>query len=260
MHVKQFLYKSILTGGATGNSVPKISLKRTGSKSKGIMKKAKFFSLCLAVAGLFFINAARGDDLRVSGESASNGLNVVVSAPGGFTNRVEIYTCSNLVSANWRLAAENLRPSDGTPVKWHTEVDDVGFFVAGNMDVDSDGDGMPDAREKYIHKTDPQMWDSDSDGVSDGEEMERGTDPNEKQSRNAVVYANSDNGNAGYNGYAATYEGGTRGPKKTILDAITASISGDTIELSGTAGFTDTQLSGNGRNITLRANGKVTLH
>lgn len=222
--------------------------------------KANFFCLCLAVAEAFFIKAACGDDLLVSGEAAGDGLNVVISAPGGFTNRVEIYACSNLLSGNWRVVTENLRPSSRNPAQWYTEVDDVGFFVVGNMDVDSDGDGLPDAREKYIYKTNPYMWDSDGDGVSDDEEMGRGTDPNDNQSRNAVVYANSDNGNAGYNGYAATYEGGTRGPKKTILDAITASISGDTIELSGTSGFTDTQLSGNGRDITLKANGTVTIH
>jgi len=62
------------------------------------MKKANFFGLCLAVAGLFFIKATRGEDLLVSGEFTNNGLNVVVSAPGGFTNRVEIYACSNLAS------------------------------------------------------------------------------------------------------------------------------------------------------------------
>jgi hypothetical protein len=224
------------------------------------MIKTKFFGLSLVVAGLFFIKATCGDDLLISGEPMCDGLNVVISAPGGFTNRVEIYTCSNLISGTWRVATENLRPAGGAPVKWHTEVDDVGFFVAGNMDIDSDGDGLPDNREKYIHKTNPDKRDSDDDEVSDDEEMERCTDPNDNWSRNAVVYANSDSGNAGYNGYAAMYEGGTRGPKKTIMGAVAAAISGDTIELSGTAGFTDTQLSGNGRDITLTANGNVTLH
>jgi len=141
------------------------------------MKNSKFLSLCFTVAGLFFVQAVCGDDLRVSGEFTNNGLNVVVSAPGGFTNRVEIYACSNLLSGNWRTAAENLRPSGGSPAQWYTEVDDVGFFVAGNMDVDSDGDGLPDAREKYIHKTSSDKWDSSGDWLSDGWKVAHGLNP-----------------------------------------------------------------------------------
>ena len=160
-----------------GNSVPKI-FKTNGKEANGIMKNSKFLSLCFTVAGLFFVQAMRGDDLRVSGEFTNNGLNVVVSAPGGFTNRVEIYTCSNLLSGNWRTAAENLRPSGGSPAQWYTEVDDVGFFIAGNMDIDSDGDGLPDARELFVHKTNPVLADTDSDGLSDYEEIHYfGTNP-----------------------------------------------------------------------------------
>jgi hypothetical protein len=135
------------------------------------MMKAKFFGLCLVVAGLFFTKATCGDDLLISGESASNGLNVMVSAPSGFTSRVEIYTCSNLVSGTWRVAAENLRPADGSPVKWYTAAGKTGFFIAGNMDVDSDGDGINDARELFVHKTNPDNSDSDGDLISDFQEF-----------------------------------------------------------------------------------------
>ena len=141
------------------------------------MKQAKFLGLCLAIAGLFVIKATLGDDLSVSGEFTNNGLNVVISAPEGFTDRVEIYTCSNLASGNWRVATENLRPSDSNPAQWYTEAGNSGFFVAGNMDVDSDGDGLPDAREKFVHKTDPNNADSDGDGMPDAWEVNAGTDP-----------------------------------------------------------------------------------
>ncbi|NOU36519.1 MAG: hypothetical protein HOO88_07095 [Kiritimatiellaceae bacterium] len=141
------------------------------------MNKAKLFGLCIAVAGLCLVTAARSDDLLVSGEAESNGLSIVVSAPGEFTNRVEIYTCSNLVSGDWRVAAVSLRPVDGNPARWYTGISNGGFFVAGNMDIDSDGDGIPDAREKYVYKTSPDKWDSAGDWISDGWKVAHSLNP-----------------------------------------------------------------------------------
>jgi hypothetical protein len=45
-----------------------------------------------------------------------------------------------------------------------------GFFQIGTM-TDTDLDGLPDAFEQFATKTNPQMRDSDSDGISDGDEM-----------------------------------------------------------------------------------------
>lgn len=44
-------------------------------------------------------------------------------------------------------------------------------------DVDSDGDGLSDTEETYLHGTDPNMEDTDLGGVSDFEEVIRGSDP-----------------------------------------------------------------------------------
>jgi hypothetical protein len=44
-------------------------------------------------------------------------------------------------------------------------------------DVDTDGDGLSDAEEEYIYGTDPNMEDTDLGGVSDFEEVVRGSDP-----------------------------------------------------------------------------------
>jgi hypothetical protein len=43
---------------------------------------------------------------------------------------------------------------------------------------DTDGDGLSDYQELYTTKTSPYIADSDSDGVSDKAEVDRGTDPN----------------------------------------------------------------------------------
>ncbi|MFT7520283.1 MAG: hypothetical protein ACI9MC_002428, partial [Kiritimatiellia bacterium] len=43
--------------------------------------------------------------------------------------------------------------------------------------ADTDGDGLLDGAEHLEHHTDPLDDDSDDDGITDGEEIEIGTDP-----------------------------------------------------------------------------------
>jgi hypothetical protein len=43
--------------------------------------------------------------------------------------------------------------------------------------ADTDGDGISDGDEVYVHGTDPSDSDTDGDGVSDGDELTAGTDP-----------------------------------------------------------------------------------
>lgn len=140
------------------------------------MERNSLINIGIAAAGLLFIESACGNDLILNGEPFSNGLNILVYAPVNFTNRVEIYTSSNLTSGNWRLAVENLRPDGGNPVRWYTDVDESGFFIVENMDIDSDSDGLPDSREKYMYKTLPSLWDSDGDWLPDNWEVENSLD------------------------------------------------------------------------------------
>jgi hypothetical protein len=134
--------------------------------------------LCVVFSAVLFIFAVYGGDLFVSGEPESNGLNVVVSVHDGFTNRVEVYRCSDLTSNNWSIVTQNLRPTGDAPATWYTETtNDGGFFIVGNMDVDNDGDGLPAAREKYVHKTNPNAADSDADEMPDGWELQHLLNP-----------------------------------------------------------------------------------
>ena len=43
--------------------------------------------------------------------------------------------------------------------------------------TDFDGDGVPDGHERFLYGTDGDFWDTDGDGLSDGEEIARGTNP-----------------------------------------------------------------------------------
>ncbi len=74
-------------------------------------------------------------------------------------------------------------PLDGTTVYtnvvWlcnHADNDETGFFQLGTRN-DNDGDGIPDTWETFVHHTDPELFDTDDDGLTDGEELALGTDP-----------------------------------------------------------------------------------
>jgi len=102
------------------------------------------------------------------------GINLNVFAPEGFTNRMEVYSCTDLISNVWSIAAQELLPSGTNPAVWSTGAEIVQFYRVGNMDIDSDSDGTPDAREQFVHKTSPDKWDTDGDWLSDGWEISHG--------------------------------------------------------------------------------------
>lgn len=63
------------------------------------------------------------------------------------------------------------------------------FLIAGKP-IDSDGDGLSDAYERLVSKTDPNNPDSDGDGMLDGWEALWGTDPNSADSAQAASRSN----------------------------------------------------------------------
>lgn len=119
-------------------------------------------------------------NIQLTIESTSNGtVEVEAYWPVDFTNRLEIYAASDLVTADWQIAQTEISTTGGSSYAWEDTNTNLTqrMYAAGNMDIDTDGDGIPDAREKYLYKTDPDLADTDGDGVDDGAEVANGTDP-----------------------------------------------------------------------------------
>ena len=51
------------------------------------------------------------------------------------------------------------------------------FYSVSDAALDADGDGISDALETFVYKTNPHLSDSDGDGISDGCEIAWGTNP-----------------------------------------------------------------------------------
>ncbi len=62
------------------------------------------------------------------------------------------------------------------------------------LNPDTDGDGLLDGEEIYIHDTHPINPDTDGDGLDDGDELEAGTDPNRSEDRPALDVAKREAG------------------------------------------------------------------
>lgn len=52
--------------------------------------------------------------------------------------------------------------------------------------LDTDKDGLTDINELNVYNTSPYLEDTDGDGINDGEEVTRGTDPNCPEGRNCL--------------------------------------------------------------------------
>jgi hypothetical protein len=139
---------------------------------------------------LMSVPAEHTNDLWLYLDAQNQTINLNIFAPEGFTNRVEIYSSTDLVSGLWSVAGQNLYPSGTNPAVWDATSDiPVRFFRAGNMDIDSDSDGINDARELIMYQSNPNDPNSDGDAYTDYEEVYvTFTDPNNDDTSPPTVW------------------------------------------------------------------------
>ena len=126
-------------------------------------------------------------------EKMANGMKLTLAYPWDFTNRVDFFTCPDLVGNWWNLAVDATNVNTSTNwIEWTdtaTTAQTFRCYAAGNADLDSDGDGISDAREKYLYHTCPTNNDTDGDGLSDYYEIfVLNTDPNNAKTNKPIVW------------------------------------------------------------------------
>ena len=97
--------------------------------------------------------------------SRCGGLGATALPDGTITN---VLVGASLGALAWTT---NSLPTNVTSLAFHPLV------AEDAVNADRDGDGLPLFDELYAHGTDPDFWDTDRDGVSDGDEVASGTDP-----------------------------------------------------------------------------------
>ena len=100
------------------------------------------------------------------------------SYDGATTALYDVFTTTNLIGDNitnsqWLWLEQG--PGCNT-YQYTNQPTDVVFYILGTP-LDTDGDGLTDAFENLVSKTDPTKWDTDGDGISDGMELALGFDP-----------------------------------------------------------------------------------
>lgn len=117
------------------------------------------------------------------------------------TNHMDVFHSTSLTGLPWQITATGLVVNGTIPLNTQTN-DRRGYFIIGNGDIDSDVDGLPDAREELVHQTDPHNPDSDSDQMADGWEIRYGfnpktgngqDDPDEDAVNNSLEYTQGTN-------------------------------------------------------------------
>ncbi|MCU0783246.1 MAG: thrombospondin type 3 repeat-containing protein [Verrucomicrobia bacterium] len=123
----------------------------------------------------------------VSSFDTNSGCTVMFDIQGSYdgttTTLYDVFMTTNLVGdgatgSQWVWLEQG--PSCST-YQYTNQSDAMSYYILGTP-LDSDGDGLTDAYEKLVSKTNPSLWDTDGDGLSDGWEVAHGMNPNVNES------------------------------------------------------------------------------
>jgi T5SS/PEP-CTERM-associated repeat protein len=123
--------------------------------------------------------AASPARLTAGGSVALDGILQVVLLGGFIPGPGDTFDLFDWDSATGEFA-EMYLPALPPGMQWNSDnLYTTGALAVGYSTVDTDGDGLSDADEVYVHFTSPLDADTDDDGATDGDEVNvYGTDPN----------------------------------------------------------------------------------
>jgi len=111
--------------------------------------------------GMYLLSGEEESNIVFMAISRTNiGNHTIIGYPDDFTNRLDVFTCTELMDELWTFAAKGLSTAGTNQISW---VDTnywafIGLpfrhYAAGNADLDSDGDGYADAAEIMVYKSD----------------------------------------------------------------------------------------------------------
>ncbi|MBA4388270.1 MAG: hypothetical protein C0404_09840, partial [Verrucomicrobia bacterium] len=151
------------------------------------------------------------DHLKITAQeiTVSNQMIITVAYPwtagvptNSFTNRIEFFACTNLIDYWWfSMGATNVSSStnwiEWTDTNYYPTASlSVKHTRVGNADLDSDGDGLKNARELLMYHSNSSSTNSDGDSYSDWTEvMLLNTDPSSNDTVRATVTITSPTNN-----------------------------------------------------------------
>jgi endoglucanase len=138
--------------------------------------------------------AAKRDDLRISiGHGANSEVQLQVSWDLPVESNLQIWSCTNLQTGGWAIAADEIATAGVNNVVWSDGATTAKhrFYYAALIDVlsgvDADGDQLDDTWEE-LHQMDPTYmntnFDLDGDKLTNLQEFQIGTNPNSAHDHN----------------------------------------------------------------------------
>ena len=113
-------------------------------------------------------NAPASDAFVFTSLTVTGGVaDVNIHLPAGPGFRVDLFCISRLTGFPWSLLTTTPTNTDTVHIQVPCSFSNA-FFRAGNADIDTDGDGIPDDREILMYGTNPNAWSTLTNGIPDG--------------------------------------------------------------------------------------------
>jgi len=125
--------------------------------------------------------------------STTNGtVEIEVAWPISFSNRIVLFSCPDLAAEDWSVLADRLPTYGLSSLVFEDAASSnmtARFYRAGDADLDSDGDFLPDSFEWVVSHSLTNSANSDGGSIPDGYEVLHGLDPNDSGDDAAALSA-----------------------------------------------------------------------